>query len=83
LYEHFEQVFEYIKRRMGALKEIFDSSDQFVSILDEIQSRITKNEKKYKLLLDKYENVLKTFEEFEKILNDIKLLDNELKGILI
>ena len=68
---------------MGALKEIFDSSDQFVSILDEIQSRITKNEKKYKLLLDKYENVLKTFEEFEKILNDIKLLDNELKGILI
>lgn len=83
MYEHFEQVFEYIKRRMGALKEIFDSSDQFVSILDEIQSRITKNEKKYKLLLDKYENVLKTFEEFEKILNDIKLLDNELKGILI
>ncbi len=83
LYEHFEQVFEYIKRRMNALKEIFDSSDQFSSILEEIQNRITKNEKKYRLLLGKYESVIKTFEEFEKILEDIKNFDKEIKDILI
>lgn len=68
---------------MTALKEIFDSSDKFVNSLEEIQSRLAKNEKKYKHLQDKYDDVLKTFEEFEKVLTDIKLLDDEVKDIFI
>lgn len=68
---------------MGALKEIFDSSDQFSSILEEIEKRNQNNVKRYNALLGKYQDVLKTFEDFEKILDDIRVLDNEMKDILI
>ena len=83
IYEHFDQIFDYIKKRIKAIKEIFDSSDQFNNLLENLKVQITKNEENLLKLYNKYSDTLSTFSEFETILKEIDLLDNEFKNLLI
>jgi hypothetical protein len=79
LYEHFDQVFDYIKNRMKAIKEIYDQSDQFTNLLETLNQRIKDNEKRFNGLIAKYETVLKQFESFSEVLKEVEEIDNIIK----
>lgn len=83
IYEHFDQIFEYIKKRIKAIKEIFDSSDQFNNLLENLKVQISKNEESLQKLYNKYSETLGYFGEFEGVLKEIDALDNEFKQLLI
>lgn len=83
LYEHFDNVFDYIKRRLKAVKEIYDSSDQFNSLLDNLSKSLTRNEEKFQNLLKQYEETLKSFDQLEVVLKDLTVIDDQIKTKLI
>lgn len=83
MYETFDNLFDYIKRRIKAIKEIFDNSDQFNTLLESLQSKIKQNEKSLTELYSKYNDTLKIFTEFEAVLKEINSLDNDFKNLLI
>ncbi len=83
LYEQFDNVFDYIKKRLKAIKEIYDNSDQFSNMLQNLTNAIEKNEQKFQDLLKQYDDTLKAFEDFDVVLKDISEVDKEFKKILV
>jgi hypothetical protein len=83
MYESFDQVFDYIKKRLRAIKEVYDNSDQFTAMLKNLQDTLTKNENRFQALVKKYEEVLKDFEEFDLVLKQLEELDQLIKKKLI
>ena len=83
LYEHFDQVFDYIKKRLKAIKEIYDSSDQFTNLLQNLSTALARNEEKFQKLIQQYEDTLKTFEELDGVLKEMQEIDNLFKHNLI
>ena len=81
--ENFDKVFNYIKKRLVAIKEIHDNSDQFDNLLGNLNETVENNQKKFLNLLNQYEDTVKTFEEFQKILNEVKQLDDRMKTLMI
>jgi hypothetical protein len=81
--ENFDKVFDYVKKRLKAIKEIHDNSDQFDSMLNNMNTTVENNEKLFMELLNQYEETLKTFEEFQKILKELKELDDRMKFLMI
>jgi hypothetical protein len=51
--------------------------------LENLKVQITKNEENLLRLYNKYSDTLATFAEFETILKEIDVLDNEFKKLLI
>jgi hypothetical protein len=80
LCENFDNVFDYIKKRLRGIKEICDNSDQFNTLLQSLQNKIISNEERFQKLLIIYEDVLNEFSEFETILNEIIEIDNMIKS---
>jgi hypothetical protein len=83
MYEHFDQVFDYIKKRIKAIKEIYDNSDQFNNLLANLTAALAKNEEKFQKLLVEYEGTLKAFEDFEGVLKELGEIDEVIKQKLI
>lgn len=83
LYEHFEQVFDYIKKRLKAIKEIYDNSDQFANMLNNLTNLITKNEERFQNLIKNYDETLQMFTEFDNVFKEITEIDETFKKILV
>ncbi len=83
MYEHFDQVFDYIKKRIKAIKEIYDNSDQFTNLLASLTAALNRNEEKFQKLILLYEQTLKSFEEFEGVLKDMEEIDKLFQQKLI
>lgn len=83
LCENFDQMFEYIRKRILAIKAIHEQSDQFSELLKNLNNSIDNCEIKYKKLLEIYDDTLKTFEEYELILKDMDSLDLEMKQLMV
>jgi hypothetical protein len=81
--ENFDKVFDYIKKRLVAIKEIHDNSDQFDNMLMNLNETVEINEKSFINLLNQYEDTVKTFEEFQKILDEVKQLDERMNILMI
>jgi len=76
--ENFDKVFDYVKKRLKAIKQIHDNSDQFDSMLSTMNSTIEKNEKMFLELLNQYEETLKNFGEFQNILKELKEMNDSI-----
>jgi hypothetical protein len=83
LCEQFDQVFDYIKKRIKVIKEIHDHSDQFNILLQNLITSIAKNEEKFQKLVGQYEDVLKAFEDFDQIIHNLTEIDNIIKEKLL
>ena len=83
LQEEFELVMDYMKKRLKAVKLIYDNSDQFQMNMTTIQNKIKSNNEKFQKLIEKYEETIKNFENFDSILKEITEIDNILAGVLI
>jgi len=83
LQEEFELVMNYMKKRLRAIKLIYDNSDQFQINMTNIQNKIKSNKQKFQKLIDKYEETIKNFEEFDSILKEISEIDKDLAETLI
>jgi len=83
LYEHFDQLFEYLKKRLKAIKEIYDNSDQFSNLLVNLTNAIKKNEERFQNLVTKYQETMNTFEDFYSTLKELNEIDDSVKKYLI
>jgi hypothetical protein len=79
VYENFDQVFDYIKNRLRAISDVYEQSGQFSNLLQTLSQKITENEKRFTGLVQKYETVLKEFENFYTTLKEIEEIDSIIK----
>lgn len=83
LYESFETVFEYIKKRLKAIKVIHENSDKFNDNVKELNEKIQKNEEKFKELGDKYKDTLNEFSKIEEVIKELNTIESSLSKLLI
>jgi len=83
LQEEFEAVMEHMRKRLKAIKLIYDNSDLFQLNITNIQNKIKNNQEKFSMLIVQYEETIKNFEEFDSILKEISEIDISLAGVLI
>ena len=83
LYESFETVFEYIKKRLKAIKVIHENSDKFNDNVKELNEKIKKNEEKFKELGDKYKETLNEFSKIEEVIKELNTIESTLSKLLI
>lgn len=78
--EQFADCLEYMKRRLQVIQNVCYSSDQFNASVYELDKLIHNNESQMKVLTDKYKDTLEAFEGLDKILNELKEIDNKIKS---
>lgn len=83
LYESFETVFEYIKKRLKAIKVIHENSDKFNDNVKELNEKIKKNEEKFKELGNKYKETLNEFSKIEEVIKELNTIESTLSKLLI
>lgn len=83
LYESFENVFEYIKKRLKAIKAIHENSDKFSTNVKILKNKIEKNEKEFKVLGEKYNSTLNEFSKIEEIVKEVKSIEEKINKMLI
>ena len=83
LYESFESVFEYIKRRLKAIKAIHENSDKFSSNVKILNNKLEKNEKEFKVLGEKYNSTLTEFSKLEEIVKEVNSTQEKINKMLI
>ena len=83
LYESFETVFEYIKKRLKAIKAIHENSDKFSSNVKILNSKIESNEKNFKVLGEKYSQTLEEFSKIEDIVKEVNTIEDKINKMLI
>ena len=83
LYESFESVFEYIKRRLKAIKAIHENSDKFSSNVKMLNNKIENNEKNFKVLGEKYSQTLEEFSKIEEIVKEVNTIEDKINKMLI
>ena len=83
LYESFESVFEYIKRRLKAIKAIHENSDKFSSNVKILNNKLEKNEKEFKVLGEKYNSTLTEFSKIEEIVKEVNSIQEKINKMLI
>lgn len=83
LSEQFDQIFEYFKKRLKAIKDIYDTSSQFDNLMSSLSSSLNKNEEKFRNILLQYEETLKSFEDLDKVMKDLAEIDKIIKDNLI
>ena len=80
--EQFAAVFEYMRQRLKAIKDVCYTSEQFNASVNELDILINTNEKQLRVLNEKYKDTLDSFEELDKILNQLKEIDLKIKNKL-
>ena len=83
LYESFETVFEYIKKRLKAIKAIHENSDKFSSNVKMLNNKIENNEKNFKVLGEKYSQTLEEFSKIEEIVKEVNTIEDKINKMLI
>lgn len=81
LCENFDQVFEYLKKRIETIASIHQQSNHYSSIISNIKTALDTTEKKYKSLVIVYDETIKALEEYQKVLIEVEKLDKEFKEI--
>ena len=76
---HFHNIFEYIKLRLSAIKDICTSTEQFKPSLAALQETIRTNTDAMRSLNDKYYEVLTAFDELDEIMKQVSIIDTRIK----
>lgn len=83
LCENFDQVFEYVTKRFKAIKSIHEQSDQYNSLVEDLNKNLNKVEEKYSKLKSNYKNVMDEFGKYQDVLKNLETLEKKVQSKLL
>ena len=83
VYENYDEVMKYIKKRLLAILDIHEKSTNFNTDLEFLQKIIDENEKQFGVLGKKYNETFEEIDGLEKILKELKNLDKYFEQLLV
>jgi len=83
VYENYDEVMKYIKKRLLAILDIHEKSTNFNTDLEFLQKIIDENEKQFCVLGKKYNETFEEIDGLEKILKELKNLDKYFEQLLV
>ena len=82
-YEKYDNIFEYLKKRLLAIQEIYNESDKFNDNIKLLKEKIQTNEKEINELFESYKNIFKEFEKIENIIISLNLIEKQISNKLL
>ena len=82
-YEKYDNIFEYLKKRLLAIQEIHNESDKFNDNIKLLKEKIQTNEKEINELVESYKNIFKEFEKIENIIISLNLIEKQISNKLL
>ena len=82
-YEKYDNIFEYLKKRLLAIQEIHNESDKFNDNIKLLKEKIQTNEKEINELFESYKNIFKEFEKIENIIISLNLIEKQISNKLL
>ena len=82
-YEKYDNIFEYLKKRLLAIQEIHNESDKFNDNIKLLKEKIQNNEKEINELVENYKNIFKEFEKIENIIISLNLIEKQISDKLL
>jgi hypothetical protein len=83
LEEEYDSLINYIKKRLMVIKMIDNDSNQFQINIKNIEEKIKENSEKFEIMLRKYDETIKNFQEFDSILKEFSQLDKSMADLLV
>lgn len=83
VYENYDEVMKYIKKRLLVILDIHEKSTNFNTDLEFLQKIIDENEKQFGVLGKKYNETFEEIDGLEKILKELKNLDKYFEQLLV
>ena len=82
-YEKYDNIFEYLKKRLLAIQDIHNESDKFNDNIKLLKEKIQNNEKEINELVENYKNIFKEFEKIENIIISLNLIEKQISDKLL
>ena len=82
-YEKYDNIFEYLKKRLLAIQDIYNESDKFNDNIKLLKEKIQTNEKEINELVENYKNIFKEFEKIENIIISLNIIEKQLSDKLL
>ena len=82
-YEKYDNIFEYLKKRLLAIQDIHNESDKFNDNIKLLKEKIQTNEKEINELFESYKNIFKEFEKIENIIISLNLIEKQISNKLL
>ena len=83
VYENYDEVMLYIKKRLLAILDMHEKSTDFNNDLEFLKKIIEENEKQFNILGKQYSETFEELAELENILKELKNLDKYFEQLLI
>ena len=83
VYENYDEVMKYIKKRLFAILDMHEKSTNFNTDLEFLQKIIDENEKQFGVLGKKYDETFEEIDGLERILKELKNLDKYFEQLLV
>ena len=82
-YEKYDNIFEYLKKRLLAIQDIHNESDKFNDNIKLLKEKIQTNEKEINELVESYKNIFKEFEKIENIIISLNIIEKQISDKLL
>ena len=83
VYENYDEIMKYLKTRLLAILDMHEKSTNFNTDLDFLKKIIEENEKQFNILGKKYSETFEELAGLEKILKELRSLDNYFAQLLV
>ena len=83
VYENYDEIMKYLKTRLLAILDMHEKSTNFNTDLDFLKKIIEENEKQFNILGKKYSETFEELAGLEKILKELRSLDNYFAQFLV
>ena len=83
VYENYDEIMKYLKTRLLAILDMHEKSTNFNTNLDFLKKIIEENEKQFNILGKKYSETFEELAGLEKILKELRSLDNYFAQLLV
>lgn len=79
LYESFDDVFDYLKKRLKAVITFYQESDKFKDNCELLNKQILRNENSLEVIGKKFTSTIEEFNKLELLLKDLNEIENVIK----
>ena len=83
VYENYDEIMKYLKTRLLAILDMHEKSTNFNTDLDFLKKIIEENEKQFNILGKQYSETFEELAGLEKILKELRSLDNYFAQLLV
>ena len=83
VYENYDEILQYIKKRLMAISDMHEKSTNFNSDLEFLKKLIEDNEKQFEALGKRYNEAFEELGGLDDILKELKVIDNYFAPLLV